>query len=260
MSVISVSYDNFQLNESPFSVNNYPMPSAPGKNTKTLGIARNHGQVRVFEKYEASTITVMGEIICSSAQALEQAIDDLKKHMRRKEGTLRCDYGDGIREWKKCTATRIGIFRERENISYTPYAIDFECQDPFARSGISDTPIDGNTITSNVETLSFAVEGTMDANPLIVLQINSFDPDDEVKNISIANNALSQTLTISQAFQAGDIISIDCENYQVFKNGSLIRAKGLFPELLAGNAVLEYQDDADDRDISITISLERKYL
>lgn len=256
--VIAITFDGFSLNTAPYKVSEIDPYGSPLKTTKTYSIARQHGSKRVFEKYEAKSIIITGEIISTSREALEQSLDVLKRQLRRQQGILKVQYADGYRQWV-CTAKNVAIKRSRQHISYAPFSIEFESESPFATDGVTDTLISGN-ITDNSDSFGFAVNGTMDAAPQLSLQLNSIDPDDDDVEIIIGNSATSQYITITATLTAGDVISIDSAEQRVFLNGDLLKVEGQFPEWSAGAGNLEYSDSATDRDIDITMTAERRYL
>lgn len=257
--VIGITFDGFGLNSAPYKVTEYNPSGSPSKTTKLYDLARQHGSVRVFEKFEAKSIVITGEIICSSRLELDTAIDNLKRQLRRQRGVLKIDYGDGFRQWV-CTAKNVGINRQRNNISYVPFTLEFESESPFSTDGSTDTLIDNENITDGSASFGISVGGTMDAAPQFSLQINTADPDDEDIEIVIGNSATSQYLTITATIAAGSTISIDCDLQKVFLDGELLHVEGQFPEWAAGAGNVEYSDDMTDRDIDITMTAERRYL
>jgi hypothetical protein len=259
MEEITITYDGFGLNSAPYKVTEYNPNGSPNKSTKLFDLARQHGSVRVFEKFDSRSITISGEIICSSRLELDTAIDNLKRQMRRQQGTLKIDYGDGFRQWA-VTAKAVVINRQRHNISYVPFSIEFESESPFATDGVTDTLIDNESITDGTASFGINIGGTMDAAPQFTLQVNTVDPDDEDVEIVIGNSASSQYLTITATMGAGSSLTIDCDLQKVFLDGELLHVEGQFPEWSAGAGNVEYSDDMTDRDIDITMTAERRYL
>lgn len=259
MDEIAITFDGFGLNSAPYKVTDYDPSGSPSKLTKIYDLARQHGSVRVFEKFDNRTILITGEIICSSRLELETAIDNLKRQLRRQEGALKIDYGDGYRQWI-CTAKNVGVRRQRQHISYAPFTLEFETESPFATDGQTDTLIDNENVTDGSASFGITVNGTMDAAPQFTLQFNDIDPDDEDVEIVIGNSATSQYLTITATISAGSSLSIDCDLQKVFLDGELLHVEGQFPEWAAGAGNIEYSDNADDRDIDITATAERRYL
>jgi hypothetical protein len=258
--VVDILYDGFALNQLPYKVTDYDPVGSPNKETKTYQLAREHGSKRVMERFTAGTIQITGEIIHPDGKvAFEQAVDTLKGWLRRQSGVLQIQWADGYRRWD-ATVKSFSLPRARQNISYAPYTITFELTNPFSTDGTTDQLVLDSNNTDAVKDFQFNVAGTMDASPQITIEVNDINPDDSEIAMSISNLATSQTLIIERVFQAGDIVSIDCENYQVFVNSVFTRARGQFPEWRIGTGVLRYEDNADDRDVTVNMTAERKYL
>jgi len=256
---VSISFDGFELNDGIYTVKNYPPLGMPNKETSTLDIGRGDGGVNVFQKFNSRTIPIQGVIVCSSSDELEQAIDALNKQMRRETGTLAIDYVGGTRMWQ-VIPTKVVIDRIQGQISYTPFSLEFEAPNPFATDGITDTIVNAHNTTTQQDFIAATVNGTMDALPLITITITAINPSVSPVEISIGNSTNSQYLTVERTFTAGDVLTIDCENFRVFHNGVFIKATGQFPNFAVGPISLDYSDTATTRNVSITATAERRYL
>lgn len=257
--IIPVSFDGFVLNEMPFKITNWTPSGSPFRSTKTARLARAHGLRSFFESFDSPQITLIGQIICSSKIELDNNIDSLKAWMRRSKGTLSIGYGSGARTWV-AKPINVNIPRDRENISYTPFTIDFQLESPWAKDGNTDVLVSAQSITTAMQDMSINIGGTMDGQPIITMSIVAFNPSNVPKSITIANPSASQYLTITQQFVAGDVINIDCEKYIVTVNESAVYASGQFPLFPIGPGLLQYSDDATTRDVVLTATNERKFL
>ena len=257
--VTLVSFDGFDLQNDTYKTIELDPMGSPDKSITMLPLAREDGSILVHENYNAKTITLTGSIKSDSKESLELAIDALKKHLRRRSGNLQYDWGGGVRI-HKCVATKFGVDKSQGYISYTPIAISFQSESPFATDGITDTIIASQIITTASKSFTFNVNGTMDSAPVITLQINAINPDNVLREIVLSNASLSKFLTIESIFEAGDIVVIDCVNYTIFKNGEYLFGKGQFPQYDVGSGSLQYSDNATTRNITINATMERKFL
>lgn len=255
----TVTYDGFDLTAGLYRVTALDPMSSPKKMTELLQLARKHGSLRVFESYESKTIMVAGYINATSSAELEGAIDTLKSFMRRESGDLEYDWDGGVRI-HNCTATDVNISRDQTNISFVPYAISFECESPFAKDGVTDTWMAATAITTAILDTAITANGTMDSQPTITITVGAINPTVSDVTMTISNEANSQNLAITATFVAGDVITIDCTNYRVFKNGALIKTSGQFPYWAVGAGVLHYEDTATTRTLAVTTTSERLYL
>ncbi len=258
--IISITFDGFELNNDKFKTTEFGPYGSPSKITKLYELARADGGIRVFERFGSKTINLSGMITAVDRFDLEDAFDQLKKQLRRKAGVLRIDYGNGYREWI-CTAKEVPIQRQRHNISFAPYQIVFESELPFSTDGNIDDLISSEVIEDSTARFSFPIQGTFDASPVLTLNFTSINPDESITNILIGNPATSEYISISQIFEAGDVLVIDSASTKAFLNGQLIKCSGLFPRWGAdGTGILDYSDDATDREIVLSASAERRFL
>lgn len=255
----AIAFEGFALNTVPYKVTDYPDNSSPNRETKTFALARKHGSKKVFDRYKSRNIVVTGEIIANTRLELETAVDTLKLAMNRSQGQLRIDYGTGYREYT-CTPINVAIGRNGRQITYCTYSIEFEVQSGYAVDGFTDTLVDAQNITDASTSILIVPLGTFESSPVIVLNINDIDPDDEDVQIIIGNPATSEYLTIEETLTAGDVLTIDCSEEESFLNSDPIRPDGQYPNWRPGSGTIEVSDGADDRDIDITATAERRFL
>lgn len=256
----NVFFDDLALNDGdPFFVNDYDPDGSPDKTIKLVPIARSNGGIRVYEEYNSLVVNVAGWISCDSESALDAAIDVLKAKMRA-ASTLRVEYG-GTYRLLDCVCTKVSIPRGRENISFTPYALQFEAESAFWYEEGFDYHIYNENIVTATDTFNVSIGSTMDAELVFTLEITEITPDNSDVQIAIGNDSTDQTITVTETFHDGDVLVIDCKKKQAFLNGSLIRAKGLFPVWEPGAGVVTYLDDAStSRNITISSANQRRFL
>jgi len=255
-----VFFDDLALNDGDpyFVVDSEPDGSAK-KSTRLIPIARTDGGIRVNDSYDSLDVTVVGYISCSSEAELDAAIDTLKSTLRS-AGTLKIEYGGTFR-LIDVLATNVIVARGPQNISFSPYSIQFEAESPFWYEEGLDYHIVNENITTAVDSFNISIATTMDAEPVFTLEITEITPDDSDVQISLGNNSTSQHITVTETFHDGDILVVDCKKKQCFLNGALIRAKGQFPVWQPGAGVVEYIDDAStSRNITLNSANERRFL
>lgn len=256
---VAVSYDGFDLTTGYYRVTELNPISSPRKTTELLNLARKHGSERVSELFEAKTIVVSGYMIATTREQLEEVIDNLKVQLRRESGELQYDWRTGVRIYN-CTAKQFTVDRDQTNISFVPYSIEFECESPFGKDGVTDTWMAATSITSAISDTAITANGTMDSQPIITITVGAMNPVVSPVTMTIANETLSQYLDITATFAVGDVITVDCSNYRVFKNGALIKSSGQFPYWSVGAGVFHYSDTATTRTVAVTTTSERLYL
>lgn len=259
MSIVSVSYDGFDLSSGEYRVADLNPMGSPAKDITMLQLARTDGSLKVFERYEASNIVVSGYIVSTDKENCDAAIDALKKQLRRESGSLEYDWGSGVRI-RQCTCKELQIPRGREHISWVPYTIVFECESPFATDGNTETLVDNLAITSNVSQMPITVNGTYDAQPIVTVTFSALNPTDTDIQVTIANAANSQYLTVEETFTSSSVLVVNCAEYRAFLDGNFVRSTGQFPYFASGSGTLEYSDTATSRTLSLTATAEKRFL
>lgn len=257
--VTAVSFQGVDLNNDTYKALDLNPMGSPNKSTVLLPIARADGSLRVFQKYDAKTLTLIGNVKSDSKANLNLAVDYLKQLLSAASGVLQYEWAYGVRI-HKCTVTDLKCDIGQENISFAPYVAVFECESPFATDGTSNALVTAQSITTAGKNFAFTIDGTYTASPIITLQISALNPVISPVQIVVANVAANQYLTIEETFKVGDVITIDCENYRVFVSGRLVRAKGQFPQFAVGGGSLQYNDNATTRTIVANVTAARKYL
>lgn len=256
----NIFFEDLALNDgNPFYVGDYDPDGSPNKSTRLVPIARADGGIRVYSEYDSLNVSVSGMIVCDTELELDQTIDSLKAKMRS-EGVLRVQYADTYR-LLDCLCTDVVIPRGQQNISFTPYNLKFESESPFWYEEGFDYHIAGEVITASSDAFNVSIGSTMDAEMVFTLQINEITPDNSDVQIAIGNNATSQYITVEETWHDNDVLVIDCQKKQAFLNGTLIRAKGLFPVWQPGAGSVEYSDSAStSRNITLDSSNQRRFL
>ncbi len=232
--------------------------SSPPTKQKTVDIGRGDGEVATFLAWGARSWDHNGTIRADDSDALELAIDQLKRYLHRK-GTYAIGYGGGTR-YIEAVMRNIIISRANTDVSRTAFSAEFYAEDPFMTNGETGTLIDEEGVTSGDITFSLQGEGTYLVMPIFQITINAIDPDDSEVELVLTNTVENHMLTIAGIFQAGDVITVDCANEEVYQNTTLIEADGLFPLFAPDSGSLRYSDNATTRDIDILATYEKRFL
>jgi len=113
-------------------------------------------------------------------------------------------------------------------------------------------------------TLTPTVGGTAPSRPVYTLTLPATDYTIQQVYVVNATVAPTKRLTITRAFLPGDVISIDCDSYEVTVNGAAVDFSGTFPLLdpRAGstNAINFYALAADTPTLTPAIAWTPRYL
>lgn len=231
------------------------------RDIKALQLAREDGAVAVFKRFKDRNINVNGYIKSTDKASAEASLDQLKTLVASANlGNLDVGYRNGIRRWNVLNANII-IGRSGQDISYIPYSMQFYSPKPYATDNTTSNIITPATLTTGSNYLAAAVLGSYPAQPVFTLTVNSISPTISSVDIIIGNSAEGRYLTIRGIRTAGDVITVDCQNKQLFINGVLtLPYGGQFPLWAPGPGTVEVSDTASTRNISISDSYPPRWL
>lgn len=254
----SITFSGFDLQAAPYSIISTDAFSSPEREIIFQELARADNAVAVFRRYRSRTITVGGMISDSTSDLLDADIDTLKlKVMQAGKGTLAVGWAAATRNWGAECKNMI-ISRANTDVSRAAFSAEFFCENAFCTDGVTGTLL--STTVTDANPFSVVSNGTFISSPFITLTINSIGTATAV-DIIIGNPTSSEYITVpSRTYVAGDTVTIDCDNKQIFHNSTLVAGEGYFPNWAPGNGSLEYSDTASARNISLVTTYETRYL
>lgn len=223
-------------------------------------LARSDNAVAVYRKYKSRNFSLRGEVKGSTEAQLEAAIDQLKLALVRQSGDLAFDWAGSTR-YATAECPNVAIIRGPQDITRCGWSAPFFMAVPFTSDKVTRdffTAVTGWTAGS----LTIAVNniGTYLASPYITLTLTGISPNVSDVSITIGNPATNESITITDEFANGDVITIDTINKQIFRGTELLAGKGNFPEWLPGVGLLSYSDTATTRTLSIAGTYQARSL
>jgi hypothetical protein len=252
------NFIDLDLQGGAYTTVNSGIDNTPPTKQKTVDIARGDGEVSMFLGYGSRAWEHSGTIRADSSDALEQAIDAIKRYNHRK-GTYFYGYAGGTR-YIEAVLRNIIISRAPTDLSRAGYSAEFYAEDPFITNGETGTLVNETGVTDADITFSVNVEGTYLAAPIYQITYTDIDPDDTEVEIILTNNSENHSLIINHIIQAGDVLTINSIEETVFLNGTIILADGLFPLFAPETGSLKYQDNATTREFDILGTYEKRFL
>lgn len=224
-----ISFDSHNLESAYLLVNKLNKSDSASRDIQSETLSFQDGFNVVSNFWRSRTITIGGTIDATGSQHLADTLDTLKQNLSGVNKNLDVDYGTGTRRYK-ATLSRFSAPEEFYNITHLPYTAEFLCQ-PFGY-GTSQINLSSNDITASSHTEAFTFSGTYKPQPIITLTANAAS---SVTAISIANTTTGDTITVTTAIAANDVIVINTETHKATKNGTQIDFTGPIPEFLAGS-------------------------
>ena len=194
-------------------------------------IPRNDGMFIVGDFWREKTIRIEGIIRQTSAALLDTEIDNFKKAMAVREGTLDIKNSSGTIRRYQATLVNVDVVnRENYNITFVRFSLSFVSVDPFGHDVnyseelFSDkTDLVSNEFISNI--------GTVRALGIYTL---TFSAASGITAVQVSNNTNTELILSTVNISAGDVIVFDGEQRIVTLNGTQIDYSGFFPSLDTG--------------------------
>jgi len=254
----AITLDGLDLQAGYFRIVETDAFNAPPKAVSVLDLARKDGAKAVFEKFGSRKINVTGYIQADTEDNADGALDQLKSYVNRRGLDLKVYYRGAYRVWR-VNVESLQTARKNTDVSRMPFNLSMVAPNPFAKDETETTLVDeaGITTSTNIPVVG---GGSYFAQPVTVITINSIDPDDDYATISIGNAIENTYISITQIFQAGDVITIDSFNEIIYKNNEIIEGDGLFPVWSPEGGTFEYTFDATTLDVDILSTYYRRWL
>lgn len=230
--MITITLNNLNLSSGDYSVNTIQHDSGTPLSLNTLEVAREDGVKLISTNYSAKRFTIEGLIKGDTQQELEYNLDTFKKTISGSALNLDIDYGYSRTRRYVVAVTNIAITREHFNLTFAPYSIELEVQDPpFGLETSEEEVFSGNAFTLPSETFSCVFSGTAEPKPEIEMTIDTVG---SLSGISLKNSTTNTQMDIYTAWNDSDVLDIDTVNKAVRKSGEDVEFEGVFPECELG--------------------------
>lgn len=175
--------------------------------------------------FRQKIVVIRGNLKAENREQLEMAIDDMKRALGRPKQDLDIKVNGNIRRAKASCVNLDSLFdRQHYHITFIPFTIQFRIISEFSKELARKTQ-SFNNLTDDI-TEEITNTGTVSTNPTVSIVFNTATTVNNV-TFGIGDN----TITISEAISASDVIQIDCENKTVTLNSLEIDFSGTFPIL-----------------------------
>lgn len=249
-----ISFDSNALSSAYLIVNRLNKSDAPSRDLQVDPLAFNDGFVLPTDFWRSRTVVIGGTIVADSAAQLGTLLDQLKQGFAGVNKNLDVDYGSGTRRYK-ATLRRFEAPEDFYNITYLPYEAEFICQ-PFGYDTQSIN-VSSDDMTASSRTVEMTVVGTYRPLPIITI---TFSTETGASAVGVTNNTTGDAITVTQAFNAADVLIINCEEQKVTVNGVQVDFAGPIPLFATGENELVVSIPATARNVDIDIDYFPRYL
>jgi phage-related protein len=224
----NITYNSINFQDSNIITKDLSHEDMDNRKVNFQRIGRNGAKI-VDDKFGVKVIKVAGTIKDTTKALLDARIDALKAVLATTtDKDLDIDYSTGTRRYL-ATCTNFKVMKEFYSINTVPFEAEFMVGTPFGKN-IDTTTLESLAITTG-QNDSFYFYGSMRPLPRIKLTVNS---STAFTSFQFQNKTTGDTVTVTHAFAANDIIIIDCEVLKITLNGTEIDYTGVFPEFENG--------------------------
>lgn len=202
-------------------------------NLDTFSTARRDGGKVVSAYFRPKTIVITGIIVGTSVGDCNTRIDTFKANCVGSGLNLFINDGTTQKTYIVNTQGEIAIPRPREEMTIASFTITYVVVDPpyaLDTNGSTNAYLDTN-IVSDLYSGSTTFGGS--AIPATVLTI-TFTQAADITALDIVDQTNNRVMTVTQAFQNGDVLIIDTFNYTVKLNAVDVNFTGQFPNFGIG--------------------------
>lgn len=249
-----ISFNSYNLTTSYIIVNKVNKSDAPLREVQSEKLSFQDGFSILSDFWRSRTIVLAGTIDASSMGHLGTLLDDLKQNLSGVNKNLDVDYGSGTRRYK-ATLTRLEAPEDFYNITFLPYHAEFICQ-PFGYDTASIN-VSSDDVTSASKVVDMTIEGTYKPLPIITI---TFDAESGASAVAITSDFTGDTITITQGFNAGDVLIINTETHKVTLNGTQIDFAGPIPEFGLGDGSVTVVVDRTSATYDFDLDYTPRYL
>lgn len=242
-----VTYDGFNFGAVGIVLTNIDHLRMAARENQLEKIDGQIGAKLVESGLGTKPILLEGYYIGSSPADAQMMYDTLASVLNRQERPLVVPHGVGTRKY---TATPQNVLiQQPDGLNRLTFSFEFVVPSGVAVSD-DDHVLLSRTITTSTATIPVSVAGSVEARPLLVLNLGTITGG-ENKSISIRNARDFIGLTITRDWESGDSVIIDSANYQIYINSVLTHPTGRMPSWSAGAGALYYADTFTSRSVDI---------
>lgn len=227
--------------------------SAPDRTLQTLPLAREDGEVLIYEKYGKKVIKMAGILQAASQDDLEDLIDTFKELTSRPEKTLSVDWAGGTLEYI-ATCSSFVVDRDHFHLNFAPFTLEFTVLSGEGKDENTTTAADADGTTGTRLIFQndgdpddgagqFTLEGGSKA-PKPSIRLHNISVGSAVRGVEYKNTDTGEKIIATYDGSWGDWsslaeLTIDCDKKTVIGviagvAGKALRIYGTFPKWIIG--------------------------
>lgn len=255
----SVEFNSYSLFNDNVLLTRLLYEDGPVRDFNTGKVPRNDGELLIGDYWRRHYIRMEGVLKYSTAEGLENFMDDFKKNISGQNGTLDIRREDGkTRRFKATLVNTENIFSQKRafHLTFIPFQLVFQTLEPFGEDptliSVSDQLVVG--LTHKIQTIN---EGSAEAKPIITVH---FDAAVGLTNFQLENETTGQIIEANLTISAGDVVAINTQELTFIKNATNIDYTGEFLNLATGKNTISLSLTGTSAQYTMTVNHKTKYL
>ncbi|KSZ59659.1 hypothetical protein Z045_05670 [Rhodococcus pyridinivorans KG-16] len=257
MSAIPVTYGPYSLQTTNVRTTRTNVFSAPRNNIQADKLAESDGAVIVKAQLEPKIFTVEGILRTDSIEATQHLMDQFKAALSVPNQALDIQYAGDTRRFIS-TAQNIMLSNDR-GLASAGFSVEFLCPSGVGTDTYASTLLAPTAITTSTASLGVNIGGTYQAEPTIVLTINTLTGGTN-KTVTVTNDVTRRGVAVTRDWAAGDKLEIDTLGKRIYVNNIPMDFIGQFPVWEPGPGSIGVMDDFGARDATVNVEYVRRWL
>lgn len=232
-----------------------PFRPSPRKLTN-FDIANANKSATSSALYSNKKIHVGCVLTRNGKEGFELGLQELQALLQGKEKLLTFDSAGTEVEY---TATMSNVTVDEQQGGYGKLDIEFLASNPYSFTTATTTVNSDSSHTTATKTITNTWGGNVEQLPIIQITITSVTLGGGSGTITINNPQTQIEINVESSFAASDVLIINCKTRTVTINGAEADFTGTFPNW-TGSQTIYYQDDFSSRNISFSVTYQKRNL
>lgn len=224
---MSIKFDNVEILDTTHIPRFMMHEDVADRTLMTVPMARDDGDVLIYERYAKKIIKLQGTLTAASQAALDAAIDIFKELFARPEKNLDIDWNGGTMRFV-ASCTKHSFTRDHYNTSAVPWTAEFTVSSGVGHDTTITTALNADAETTTLDSSgnytvasSYSLIGSKAPRPLITITLAG-TPNSNMRGIQYTDldtgERMIVTRNVDMSGLAGKSIVIDCANKMVTDN------------------------------------------
>jgi len=227
---INPSFNGYSLQSENVITERIEFRTRAKKRLELAEMARRMGKKLIANQLQEKVIQISGRILADTQSDLQSAIDQFHLQLSQNEKQLIIE---GSRAYT-ATVERLSIPDQAYNQTIVPFDVQFVCSEGFSE----DSQLSAIVVIpsgTNTKTFGVTISGSVTNRPQFRFVLPSGTGTAPISRIQLTNITTGNSVTVSGTFSFGDEITMDFDNFQVTRSGSIYDYVGSMDDIEPGS-------------------------